>query len=189
MLTAVFCWIMAATFKAHAQTRINFSFDSGLSWVPYQDSLTENLPKFYYGGAIGTSFFSDKKLNVETKIGLNAKGWRFTNFDDSKGTMRLSYIGSEVFGVYNINSKIKTQAGVNVQYLLKVKRLPDFATIVPNYTKYDISILLGVSYRLNRLLSIGVNYNHGQVQLLDKSITGLDNFKNRSLFVRVTYDL
>jgi len=152
------------------QSQISYGVISGLNistgiYKPY--SLSNRIVARYHIG-----LFLEKEINekfkVEPILNYSLKGWSLKSFSSSDGgSMNLHYVEFKILGKYSLGEKVNIAGGSGIGYLLRTKRRPTITTIFDDfYEKVELSGILGVDYKVSRLIRLYSRIEFGISNLL-----------------------
>jgi len=149
--------LLVLPFSLHAQYKLNINGSVGIAngYLISSLNLDENIntPAYGYQIGIGNSYsYKNNSLNIDLSYILK-KDNRY--FDNKKATYKYHYITIPVY--YGIQkNKFKFNLGFTNNFALNIEKVPSYFFI----NKYNVSLLLGGTYKINEKLSFRLDLLH-----------------------------
>ena len=119
----------------------------------------------------GTLKYKNKGIwGFSFEPGIIKKGWISNKDDNNENKIGLQYLQLPVLSDLYLSDKIFFSIGPEVNYLLNAKNKASYDTekITDLNRKFELSGVIGGTYKILSNLDIGIRYSHGITQVSDK---------------------
>lgn len=158
--------------SSHAQFRIGFKGGLNISSTLNEHGTTNWKPAYHIG--VTVEYGMSTKTSIVADLLYSDKG-----FSRSPNNVHFSYINLPIFFRYNLTSKLAVEGGGAFGYLLGAKSNGENMDYLWG-NKADWELCTGVCYAMNEHVSIGIRYEHGLSNVINKTTT-IDGLNNQGI--------
>ncbi len=156
----------------HAQVR-DVHFDTGVSMHNLDATELENFQELSWGPLLrfGLAFAENERGNLKghSEFRMNRRSFK-RDFGTEKFAYRITAIELPIYSAWNFWKDLHVHAGVNpVVYVLNLHSDPDNTAETKtsdDFRNFDVALILGLTYRLGDLISIGGRCDWGIIPLV-----------------------
>ncbi|MEY8020440.1 porin family protein [Muriicola sp. SD30] len=174
------CALLTVSVSSFAQD-VEFGIKGGLNFSSINVDPQEDLPNpdsrigFHLGGV--ANFGLSEKLDVQSELLLNTVGAKFEGVDDIE-RVKLTYLSLLGAFKYNIDENFNIVLGPQINLLTggefeeedKIENSKESLDANNFYKGTDFSLALGVGYKIDDNIELGVRYNIGLTDNNDDAI-------------------
>ena len=148
-----------------------FALKAGLNLtnVRFKSGGTQS-PKFGYHAGLAAQLDLSDEIVIRPELTYSNKGYRFQAAGvNNGGSLHLNYMNFALLGGYRPDDVFVVLAGPEFSYLLKANSRFDGSNhnLTSAYKKFDVGIMIGLIYWLNRSFSVQATYSNGVLPIHD----------------------
>tara|TARA_R110002049_G_scaffold28772_5_gene98152 strand:- start:1759 stop:2364 length:606 start_codon:yes stop_codon:yes gene_type:complete len=176
--TVFFICLLFGFNSLYAQGKFELGVKAGLNITSFSGET-----EFALGGYSSRSSFHfgalaeipiGSKISVQSELLYSSKGAMFDFGTSNDGDYILNYLEIPVLGKYYITSRLTTEIGASLGFLMSAKRDAKNAQgtrdVKDRYKSTDVTMVFGFSYKLQRSVFLSLRYNRSLININDSSV-------------------
>lgn len=127
----------------------------------------------------GTLNYKSKGIwGLSFEPGFIKKGWISNEGNNNENKIQLQYLQLLILSDVYLSDKLYFSIGPEMNYLINAKNKSNSGTerITDLNRKFELSGVIGGTYKIFNNLDIGIRYSHGLIQISDKVFWAMDEY-------------
>lgn len=183
--------ILTISTLSKAQIAIRGGVNIANNSITAEDASVSFSDRIGFHAGLMAEFAMSEKLTFRPGLLYSQRGNKIEILGLVSLKMNLNYIDIPLSFTYGFSGRKKgffVELGPNIQYLLSATGEADGESedIKDDFKPFDIGLLIGLGYKINSKLSIGLNYNAGLINILEASSNG-ESMKNTNIGIYASY--
>jgi hypothetical protein len=119
------------------------------------------------------SFRNKSFWGFSVEPGIIRKGWNQSSSGlNEKIKIRLNYLQIPILSDFYLSDRFYVSIGPEINYLINAKNKygSDTQDIVKYTNRFELSGMIGISYKINEIISTSIRYSHGLTEISDDII-------------------